>query len=470
MQVRIISKEEALRIINEEETHFLDLKSKDISGKQVQKIVSSFANADGGELYIGILDKKERVDDPFDRWNGFKNQEEANQIIQTITLEINPSPPVDIEFYKVENESEHGLVLKISVFKSAEIHYTSDRKVYVRKGAQSLPITGSDITNLQLSKGLISYEDQLVSGYSADELASSEELISFLKVYSPKTDALEFLKKQRLVRKGQDGNFYPTVAGVLLYAENPSAILPKKCAVKITRYDTNDIEPKREHLKEQFTVEGCLMTQIQKSLNHIKRIIESVHILNKNNGQLEKAKYPIEAIQEIVVNALIHRDYNISDDIHILIFNNRIEVKNPGRLPGHITIDNILEERFARNPTIVRLLNKYPDPPNKDIGEGLNTAFQKMQEMRLKSPKIEIQSNKVVVTLPHEPLASPEEAIIEYLKQHGEINNRTARKLCGIYSENSMKNVFVRLREHGIIEKAPGKKGSATAWRLVEKD
>ncbi|MCC2446273.1 putative DNA binding domain-containing protein [Bacillus cereus] len=464
--MKVISKGEALKIISEEETHFLDLKSKEISGKKIQKIVSSFANADGGEIYVGIWDEKEEVDMPIQRWNGFENQEEANQLIQSVTLNINPSPQVDIEFYKVEHEDNHGIVMKISVFKSAEIHYTADNKVYVRKGAQSLPISGQDIINLQLSKGLISYEDQLVSGYDVEELVGEKELSGFLGVYSPKMEKLEYLKKQRLVRKNKD-YFSPNIAAVLLYADNPSAILAKKCSVKITRYDTSEIEPKREHLKEQYTVEGCLMTQIQDTLDCVKEMIEAVPILV--NGELEKAKYPIEAIQEIVVNALIHRDYNLSDDTHVLIFNNRIEVKNPGRLPGHITVNNILEERFARNPTIVRLLNKYPNPPNKDIGEGLNTAFQKMQEMRLKSPKILIENNKVVVTLPHDSLASPEETVIEYLKDHDDVNNRTARKLCGISSENTMKNIFVRLRDQGVIEKVPGRKGSAVAWRLVEK-
>ena len=212
------------------------------------------------------------------------------------------------------------------------------------------------------------------------------------------------MKKQRLIRK-EVSNYLPTLAGVLLYADNPSTIISKKCAVKINRYDTSDPEPLREHLKQQFTIEGPLIEQINESLRHIQVIIESISILGEKG--LEKPKYPTEAIKEILVNALIHRDYNISDDIQVFIYNNRIEVKNPGRLPGHITISNILDQRFARNPAIVRLLNKYPDPPNKDIGEGLNTAFQRIQEMRLKSPIIKIADNMVIVTLPHEPLASP---------------------------------------------------------------
>lgn len=312
---------------------------------------------------------------------------------------------------------------------------------------------------------MISYEDQLIGNYSVDELLESEELISFLKSYSPSTNPEEYLKKQRLVRKSGT-EVLPTIASVLLYADLPSAILPRKCAIKITRYNTNENIPLREHLEDQITVEGNVISQINTTLYHIKEIIDSLKVLDET--KLIGANYPVEAIQEIIVNAVIHRDYNISDDIHVLIFNNRIEVRSPGNLPGYITPDNILEERFSRNPTLVRLLNKYPDPPNKDIGEGLNTAFQKMQEMRLKPPQIYVEQNKVVVVLPHESLATPEDTVMEYLEVNNEINNRTARKLCGIHSENSMKAVFVRLRDRGLIEMVPGKFGPATAWRKVK--
>ncbi len=112
----------------------------------------------------------------------------------------------------------------------------------------------------------------------------------------------------------------------------------------------------------------------------------------------------------------MHRDYGIADDIHIRIFDNRVEVLSPGTLPAHITPDNILNERFARNATVVRLINKFPDPPNKDVGEGLNTAFTAMREMKLKPPTIEQVGGYVKVSLKHEVLATPEEIIVKYLQ------------------------------------------------------
>src|SRR5438132_1064542 len=134
-------------------------------------------------------------------------------------------------------------------------------------------------------------------------------------------------------------------------------------------------------------------------------------------------EYPPETLHEIVTNAVIHRDYSIADDVHIRIFDNRIEVQSPSRLPAHVTVKNILNERFARNGAIVRILNKFPDPPNKDVGEGLNTAFNAMHQLGLKAPIIEEKDNNVLVLIRHEKLASPEETIMDYLENSDAINN-----------------------------------------------
>jgi ATP-dependent DNA helicase RecG len=127
---------------------------------------------------------------------------------------------------------------------------------------------------------------------------------------------------------------------------------------------------------------------------------------------LQPIQYPLETLHEIITNAVLHRDYGIADDIHVRIFDNRVEVESPGRLPAHITEYNILDERFSRNGTIVRFINKFPDPPNKDVGEGLNTAFTAMKKLKLRDPIIRQTDNAVVVEIRHQRLGSPEEIIM----------------------------------------------------------
>ena len=100
--------------------------------------------------------------------------------------------------------------------------------------------------------------------------------------------------------------------------------------------------------------------------------------------------------------------------------------------------------------------------------EGLNTAFEAMRNLRLKEPIFLEPENAVVVVIRHEKLASAEDIIMEYLQNNDTITNRVAREMTGIQSENSMKNVFLRLREKGLIEMVPGLSGFSSAWRKKE--
>ena len=123
-----------------------------------------------------------------------------------------------------------------------------------------------------------------------------------------------------------------------------------------------------------------------------------------------------------------------------------------------------MEERFSRNGQIVRLINKYPEPPNKDIGEGLNTAFAAMIKLGLKEPVIENLEMSVLVTIKHEPLASPETLILEYLEDNETIKNKEAREICHIHEDYVIKNIFGRLVERKLISKVPGTRTSSTCY------
>jgi ATP-dependent DNA helicase RecG len=115
----------------------------------------------------------------------------------------------------------------------------------------------------------------------------------------------------------------------------------------------------------------------------------------------------------------------------------------------------------------VRILNKFPDPPNKDVGEGLNTAFGAMHKLGLKSPMVRELENSFLVTIRHEPLASPEEAIMDYLEKHPAIKNRKAREITHVRADYQIKSIFGRMVAAGMIEQVPGTRTSSTAYRKV---
>src|SRR5262249_46958615 len=215
------------------------------------------------------------------------------------------------------------------------------------------------------------------------------------------------------------------------------------------------------------TVEGYLYSQIREAVKLTTEIVEGIPKLGESG--LEAIAYPPEALHEIITNAVIHRDYSVADDVHIRIFDNRIEVQSPGRLPAHITVQNILDERFARNGAVVRILNKYPDPPNKDVGEGLNTAFNAMHQLGLKEPVIRELENHVLVIIRHEQLASPEEAILDFLQTHETIKNSESLRITHITADHRIKTIFGRMVEKGMIEQVPNTRTANTRYRLPKK-
>jgi ATP-dependent DNA helicase RecG len=251
----------------------------------------------------------------------------------------------------------------------------------------------------------------------------------------------------------------------VLFADEPQAVLPRQCGIKICRYTTTEAQGTRETLDfDPVSIEGNAYEQITSAVARTAEIVESMRVMSRHG--LETVRYPVLAIHEIVTNAVLHRDYSIKDDIQILVFDNRVEVRSPGTLPGHVTSSNILEERFARNGSIVRIVNKFPNPPNKDIGEGLNTAFRAMRQMKLREPLVQEIDGYVIVTLRHERLATPQELVLEYLRSHPDICNREARDICHIGSENKMKTILQGMVRTRLVELVPGRTRYTAAYRL----
>jgi ATP-dependent DNA helicase RecG len=352
-----------------------------------------------------------------------------------------------------------GLVLHVSVQKTIQVVEASDGVAYVRHGAQNLPVkSAAERERLRLDKGVQSFENVPVD-IEVDFVSESEVLERFVLEVIPASKPMKYLRSQSLIKSGK-----PVVAAVLLFSDQPQAALPKRSAVKLYRYGTSDDVGTRESLKgDPITIEGPLYNLIRASVDRTVTMVEGIKKLGPKG--LEVVTYPRETLHEVVTNAVLHRDYGIAADIQIRVFDNRVEVESPGVLPGHVTVKNMLDEQFARNGALVRLINKFPDPPNKDVGEGLNTAFEAMKRLRLRPPVVQEVKNAVVVHIRHEPLATPEQSVMDYLENHAEITNRVARELTGIRSENSMKEVFYRLRDSGVLEQVPNRSQARKAWR-----
>lgn len=452
-----VTRKEIEDILAIQEDWITDKKGKDIKPAKLSRTISAFANTNGGDVYVGIAHKDDKTEY---YWDGFGNEEQMNQHIDVATNMFSSYEDYSIEIYKSDVDSTY--VLHIVIHKTQKIIYASDGKAYVRHGVQNTPCdTDEKLMRLHLDKGLSSYEDEYTQS-NLDDLKNSEVLCNFLSKVAPTTTPYDWLRRQKVM----NSNAQISVAGVLLYDECPQATLPKQSAIKILRYHTEESEGTRETLDNGFplTIEGDLYSLIHSAVQKTKEIVETPGVVGESDT--EAREYPEITLHEIITNAVLHRDYSIKKDIQIRIFTNRIEIESPGKLPGHITLENIMQEQCARNPKIVRLIAKFPSPPNKDVGEGLNSAFYAMKQMQLKDPQIVENESSVVVIIKHERLADAETVVWDYLKVHDTISNEVARQLTGIPDANKMKRVFYRLRDQGKIHIVGGTRASAT---LLEK-
>lgn len=446
MEVRVIDQEEENSLLSLNEDHFNDVKSERIKPAKLQETFVAFANSDGGDLYIGIEDKSQTGE----RIIGFEEQEDANGVISTLLEDTEPAVEnVLVEFLKVEGK---GLVLHFGIPKSPKVHYTASGDCYIRINAEKRKIKGDRITQLGYSKGAEPYERRALEHVDIEDVVDGDLLPYYMERVGTHLEPEVFLRKQRLLTK-KDGERTPNVGCVLLFDEEPQATLETRCAVKVYRLRTTEAEYRREQLEEMpITINGHVEGVIDKTIQQVAKYIDGASF--QDGDKIVQLNYPADALKEILVNAVIHRDYSLNDDIHVRVFDNRVEVQSPGRLPGYMNIDNLYDERFSRNPNVVRMLHNLPNPVNHDIGEGLDTAKNELKKAGLVEPEFQEKENAFLVTIRHQKLASIEDVILQYINENPDsvLTNKLVRQLSGEDDMQKVKIALQRLRANGDIK------------------
>lgn len=456
-----ISERELCKLLALHEDHFNDVKSKMIAPAKLQESFVAFANSDGGDLYIGIEDESSVGE----RINGFKNKEEANEQIAT-ALELT-KPAVEnviVEFLETES---CGFILHFSIPKSPKVHFTAADECFIRVNASKRKVKGERVAQLAYAKGAEAYEKKIVENVDIEDILQSPVLSDYMTRVSTTIEPKLFLKKQQLLTR-VDSERYPNVGCVLLFDEDAQATMSTRCAVKVYRLRTIEREYKREQLQQMpVTINGTIESVINDTIEKVKEYINGASFTD--GDQLIKLLYPAEALKEILVNAVIHRDYSLNDDIHVRIFDNRIEVQSPGKLPGYMTLANLYTERFSRNPNIVRMLHNLPNPVNHDIGEGLDTAKNELKRAGLIDPSFEETENAFIVTIKHQRIASIEDVIINYFDENpgSSLTNKLVRQLSGEDDMQKVKLALQKLRALGKIN-VENEKASAFNYRYIK--
>lgn len=233
MNTRKPEPQERKTFLKIQEDHFNEVKSVRTKPSSLQEAFVSFANSDGGDLYIGIEDRTYQGE----RIIGFQNIEDANDVLHSLLEETEPSVEnVSVEFIDFGNNS---YVLHISIPKSPKVHYTSKGKCFIRINARKKEIKGERITHLGYTKGAFQYEKQPVENLDISDITSSPFLEDYIKRIQSVLDKIIFLRKQRLLSKKEDV-LYPNAGCVLLFDEEPQASLDTRCAIKIYRLRTTE--------------------------------------------------------------------------------------------------------------------------------------------------------------------------------------------------------------------------------------
>lgn len=447
--------------LSNQEWQTFECKRAKIQPSKLLETVVAFLNTDGGVIVLGMDDPEKAKGK--DRLIGIsEGLDNISEFLKLIEKEIDPQiknwEKQEISIINVYGKKD--TLLLFSIPKSDDIHSLKKGDTFARKGRQNSKLTATEIVRLKYEKGSLKFEDEHSGIDRLEEI--NQELVEEYKSENDSRNKSnwQFLKDNGLALRDKKG-FHLTKGGVLLFSRNPSVSLRGKYGVKISHYyGTRELftgEP--NFVRKPFTIEGCLFSQIEKTMEYFQEVAKSYSVKLRGAAFSSNWLIPEWAFQEAVVNAVIHRNYAIQNDIQVRFFDDRVEIESPGSYPGHVTANNIRSERFARNPLILRKLNRFSSAPNLDIGEGVDRMFTVMKEHNLYEPIYmppSLRPNSVMVVLLNFQKVAYWDIVSNFLDKNYKITNIQARKITGIRDSLTMTRLLKELIKTGLLEMVGG--------------
>ena len=425
------------------------------------KTVSAFANGIGGALIFGISDKDEIMG--LDNYK--KDSENISEIIKT---KIEPLPKVTLKHYLIEDKNI--IILFVHSGKETPYYFTEGghQTAYIRLGNESIPAKNNDLINLILKGKNRSY-DSLETNIKKDNVSFTKlKSLYYLKTGNEFTNS--DLESFGLVNKDS----FLTNAGALL-ADEP---IIKHSRIFCTRWNGLDMTSGIEEALNDSEFEGSILLLLQNAENFIK-VNTKKKWKKGNESRIEMPDYPERAIQEVLVNAIIHRDYAvIGSEIHIDIYDDRIEIYSPGGMfdGSFIQEQNIMEiSSLRRNPIIADLFNRVHLMERR--GSGLKKIISSYQnainytqekEVEFKSTqkdfkvilknlnyKVAIKSGDKVAIKSGDKVAIKNqdeqlEKILEYIKKYNNCKTSDIENLLSVKSSRARKLLSILVSEKKI--------------------
>ncbi|MCK6578553.1 MAG: putative DNA binding domain-containing protein [Anaerolineae bacterium] len=337
--------------------------------ESIAQMLTSMANGVGGRLLVGVTGPSGMV---------IGVRDPASTIDRVMQASLSADPPLRIPVPQTLSIKEKVVVI-IDIPEGMPNIYAIDGRYVGRSDGEISPLALRDIRKLLFERGIASFETESADGATLADIDWVKA-----RAYSEKIGGGTDVEKT-LLRRGcltrTSGTLCPTNAGILLFGVDPQAFLPSAelTAVRFAGETMSDTFSRQD-------LGGTLPDQIRRAETFLRDHLRKAVTLGKTMARSEDLEYPLEAARELVVNAVAHRDYSIAgDNVRLYLFANRLEVTSPGRLPGPVTLANIREARFSRNPVIVQVLADLGFIER--LGYGIDRVIALMEESYLPAPE-----------------------------------------------------------------------------------
>lgn len=369
-------------ILHEKENKYFDCKSAQIKPSDLAPLISGFANADGGTIVVGISDKTRTLEGI-----DFVGYDKINDFINAPKDFCQPMPRYQEEFLDIVNaDGEPDRILLLHIQESeGQIIRNIQGRTWLRIADRTKELHGDDLKNLEYAKSTRCFEDEpnwdaVIKDLDADLLTQYKEIIGA----EQQTDQ-QVLHARGFIKRVQ-GKGYLSNAAVLLFARNISQFYPN-CRIRFLRYDGTyaGVGTKINIIRDK-SVELPLLRIIEETKSFIATQLREFTMLNVSSGKFQIVpEYPEFAWLEGIVNAVTHREYAMSGGyIKVSMYDDRLEIESPGKLPNIVTLENIKETRYSRNPRISRVLTEFGWV--RELNEGVNRIYKEMADYFLDAP------------------------------------------------------------------------------------
>ena len=385
------------------EDQTFDCKSIQIDPKALAITIVAFANADGGEIAIGVTDKTRKIE------GVDQHTERLNELLRVPLDFCNPSVPITSDLLPcTDKDGNENHILLMHIPASSELHTNQADEAFMRVGDKSRRLSFEERIQLMYDKGERYYEDTAVYGATVDDIdmAAVErytELIGYTK------SANQYLHENNgFITTNAKGEEQVSVACILLFGKYPQKFFPRGRTRFIRYKGTEERVGTEMNVIKDVTFEGTILDQVKATIAYLETQVEEHTFLGQHGQFVTHRDYPKFVIQEMVVNACCHRAYNIKGtEIQIKMFDNRLVFESPGRLPGTVKPSNIRHTHFSRNPKIAQFLKAYDFV--KEFGEGVDRVCRELEAngtphlsfhlddfiLKITVPKVTENSNKV---------------------------------------------------------------------------